>query len=63
MAVTPERALVSVREFPLHITVINIYGFVTAVSLLKPPGGGLRSETITMIEKHKKKSVGTPRKL
>jgi hypothetical protein len=24
MAVTPERALVSVREWPLHITVINL---------------------------------------
>jgi hypothetical protein len=45
ITVTPERTLVSVGEWPLHIAVINLYpfhfgnGFVTAVSLLKPPPG------------------------
>jgi hypothetical protein len=40
---TPERTLVSVGEWPLHITVINLQpfhfrdGYITAVSILKPP--------------------------
>jgi hypothetical protein len=34
-----------------------------AVSLLKPPCGGFRSETVTWIQKWFKKSVGTSRKL
>jgi hypothetical protein len=60
--VTPERALPPVEEWPLHTTVINLKpfhfrnGYVTAVSLLKPPG--FRSET-----KWFKISAGTPRKL
>jgi hypothetical protein len=43
----------------------NIYqhGYVTAVSLLKPPCGVFRSETATWIQKWFKKSVGTSRKL
>jgi hypothetical protein len=71
ITVTPERTLVSVEEWPLHMTVINLYpfhfrnGFVTAVSLLKPPCGDFRSETATWIriQKHFKKSVGASRKL
>ena len=49
----PERALVSVGEWPLHAAVINLQpihsrnGFATAVSLLKPPCGGLKRETTT----------------
>jgi hypothetical protein len=35
----------------------------TAVSLLKPPFGGFRSETAIWIQKWFKKSVGTSRKL
>jgi hypothetical protein len=58
ITVTPERTLVSVGEWPLHIAVI----FVT-VSLLKPPCSGFRSETATWIQKYFKKSVGTSRKL
>jgi hypothetical protein len=34
-----------------------------AVSLLKPPFGGFRSETAIWIQKWFKKSVGTSRKL
>jgi hypothetical protein len=69
ITVTPERALVSVGEWPLHITVVNLKPFhfrngcVTAVSHLKPPCGGFRSETATWIQKHKEKSVGTSRGL
>ena len=37
--------------------------FVTAVSRLKPPCGGCRSETTTWIQKYFKKSVGTSKKL
>jgi len=64
VTVTPERTLVSVGEGPLHIAVINLKpfhfrnGFVTAVSLLKPPCGGFISETDTWIQKHLKKSWG-----
>jgi hypothetical protein len=38
-------------------------GYVTAVSLLKPPCSGFRIETATWIQKWFKKSVGTSRKL
>jgi hypothetical protein len=44
--VTPERALGSVGECPLHVTVANVKpfhfrnGHATAVSILKPPCGG-----------------------
>jgi hypothetical protein len=41
----------------------NRYKFVTAVSLLKPPCGGFRSENATRFPKWFKISVGTPRKL
>jgi hypothetical protein len=34
-----------------------------AISLLKPPNGGLRSETVIWIQKWFKKSVGTSRRL
>jgi hypothetical protein len=56
MAVIPERTLVSVGEWPLHMAVINLWpshfrnGYVTAVLLVKPCGG-LRSETATWIQK------------
>jgi hypothetical protein len=49
MTVTPERTLASVK--------------CLSVSLLKPPFGGFRSETVTWIQKWFKKSVGTSRKL
>jgi hypothetical protein len=45
ITVTPEREILSVGEWPLHISVINLQpfhfrnGYVTAVSLLKPPPG------------------------
>jgi hypothetical protein len=45
------------------VTVHFRNGFVTAVSLLKPLGGGFRIETATWIQKYLKKSVGTSRKL
>ena len=51
MAVTPERTLASVEGCPLNIWPLNFCPFqvrngrVTAVSLLKPPFGGFRSET------------------
>ena len=69
--ITPERALVSVGEWPLHIniTVANLQpfhfrnGYVTAVSLLKPLYGGFRIETATWTQKWVKKSVGASRKL
>jgi hypothetical protein len=54
---TPERALVSVGECPLHLAVINLQpphiwsGHVTAISLLKPPCGGFRIKTVTWIQK------------
>ena len=63
MAATSERALVSVGEWPLHMTVVNLKsfhfrnGFVTAVSLLKTPCGGFRSETATWIQKWFKKAL------
>jgi hypothetical protein len=53
---TPERALVSVGEWPLHTMQYNRYNYltvlvpkryVTAVSLIKPPCGGFRSKTAT----------------
>ena len=46
ITVTPERALVSVGEWPLHIAV----KFLT-VSLPKPPSGGFGSETAIWIRK------------
>ena len=57
ITVTPERALVSVGEWPLHIAV----KFLT-VSLPKPPYGGFRSETAIWIRKWLKMSVETSRK-
>jgi hypothetical protein len=63
ITVTPERTLVSVGEWSLHIAVINLEpfhfrnGFVTAVSLL------VTSETATWIQKYLKKSVGASKKL
>jgi hypothetical protein len=68
MAVTPERALASGGECLLHILPLKFCpvhfqnGRVTAVSLLKPPFGGFRSETVIWIQKWFKKSVGTSRK-
>jgi hypothetical protein len=68
ITVTPERALASVVECPLHIWPLNFCPFhsrngrVTAISLLKPPFGGFRSETAIWIRKWLKKSVGTSRK-
>ncbi len=65
----PERALVSVGEWPLHAAVINLQpihsrnGFATAVSLLKPPCGGFKRETTTWIQKWLKISVGNSREL
>jgi hypothetical protein len=58
----------SSREWPLHMAVVKCWfhfrtGFVTAISLLKPPCGGYRSETATWIQKYFKKSVGASRKL
>jgi hypothetical protein len=47
------------KSVPFHFR----NGFLAAVSLLKPPRGGLRSETATWIQKHLKISVGTSRKL
>jgi len=38
-------------------------GRVMAVSLLKPPCGGFKSETATWIKKWLKKSVGASKKL
>jgi hypothetical protein len=38
-------------------------GRVTAVSLLKPPFGGFRNETVIWIQELFKKSVGTSRRL
>ena len=58
ITVTPERALVSVGEWPLHIAVT----FLT-VSLPKPPcNGRFTSETAIWIRKWLKMSVGTSRK-
>ena len=66
MAVTPERALVSVGEWSLHmaVTFLNRFTSETAVSLPKPPCGGFgfRSETAIWIRKWLKTSVGTSRK-
>jgi hypothetical protein len=45
------------------VTVSLPNGFVTAVSLLKPPCGGFRIETVTWIQKWLKISFGTARKL
>jgi hypothetical protein len=61
IAVTPERTLSSVGEFPLNTQPLNFGPFhfrngrVTAISLLKPPNGGFRSETTTWIQKWLKK--------
>jgi hypothetical protein len=53
ITVTPEQTLFSVGEWPLHIAVKNLLPFfVTAVSILKPPCGGFRSETATWIRKY-----------
>ena len=57
ITVTPERALVSVGEWPLHIAVK-----VWTVSLPKPPYGGFRSETSIWIRKWVKMAVETSRK-
>jgi hypothetical protein len=57
ITVTPERTLASVGECPLNIQPLNFWplhfrnGRVTAVSLLKPPFGGFRSETAIWIQK------------
>jgi hypothetical protein len=69
ITVTPERALVSVGEWPLHIAVavINLYGqpfhfrsgYVTVIYLLKPPCGSFRIETATWIQKWFEISVAT----
>jgi hypothetical protein len=61
ITVTPEQTLVSVGEWPLHITVIETC--VTAVSLLKTPCSSFKSETATWIQKWLKKSVGTSKRL
>ena len=69
MAVTPERTFLSVGKFPLNTKPLNFCplhfrnGRVTSVSLLKPPCGGFRSETVTWIQKWLKKSAGTSRRL
>jgi hypothetical protein len=61
IAVAPERALVSVGECPLNAQPLNFWPFhfrnrrAKAVSLLKPPFGGFRSETVTWIQKWLKK--------
>jgi hypothetical protein len=51
MTVTPERTLFPVNFCPFHFRIRR----VTAVSLLKPPFGGFRSETTTWIQKWFKK--------
>jgi hypothetical protein len=45
------------------MSVKDIAVIVLSVSLLKPPFGGFRSETVTWIQKWFKKSDGTSRKL
>jgi hypothetical protein len=52
MAVTPERTLVSVGEWPLHITVVR-YKFLTA-SLLKRLRNGRFTSEITVRRFHKR---------
>jgi hypothetical protein len=57
ITVTPERALASIGECPLHAKALNFWPFhfrnrrVTAVSLLQPPCGGFGSEAVTWIQK------------
>jgi hypothetical protein len=60
IAVTPERALESVGEYGISVKYMTVK--FLAVSLLKPPFGGFRSETATWIQKWFKKSVGASRK-
>ena len=57
ITVTPERALLSVAEWPLNMAIKFL-----AVSLPKPPCGGFRSETDIWIRKWLKMSVGTSKK-
>jgi len=67
ITVTPERALVTCVRWGM-VVACNRYNlqpfhfrnsYATAVSLLKPPCGGFRSETATWIQKWFKISVGT----
>jgi hypothetical protein len=55
----------SVGEWPLHITVTARNGYATAVSILKAPYGGFRSETATWMQKQKlfKKTIGASKAL
>jgi hypothetical protein len=58
MAVTPER---KIFRWGMAVS-FNRYKFTT-VSILKPPFGGFRSETVTWIQKYlKNKSVGASKK-
>jgi hypothetical protein len=58
--VTPERALVSVGEWPLHI--YSRYKFLTVSLPKRFRSGRFTSETATWIQKWFKMSVGTSRK-
>jgi hypothetical protein len=51
MTVTPERTLMSVGKCPL-----NIWPLIFSVSILKPPFGAFRSETVIWIQKWFKKT-------